>query len=234
MYHGSVPLQIEEPPKRRRAAALICIEPPGNVARDLALYRRRLFAELGEGSALAFPEIAALAFGSIAARPRGRLASLALSSLWEGIGGDFGGLKPILSRGMLYLALQGPLGELSSRASGCLGELGFGPLREAPLEPGIGVFLCRPDDPELALAAALELKPPLASFRDCSLQLLGLLWGDDPFAACTWKELARSPRRTGLQDREDSTTTRSRPHSLALRSARSAASTKSEGPTKSG
>ena len=43
---------------------MIALEPPGNVARDLALFRRGLFAGLGEGSALAFPETIPLAFAA--------------------------------------------------------------------------------------------------------------------------------------------------------------------------
>jgi hypothetical protein len=60
---------------------MIALEPPGNVARDLALYRRELFARLGEGSALAFPEIVPQAFASDA----GRLSARGLLERHRGI-----------------------------------------------------------------------------------------------------------------------------------------------------
>jgi hypothetical protein len=47
------------------ALIALALEPPGNIAGDLALYRRRLFSRLGEASALALPETALL----VAARP---------------------------------------------------------------------------------------------------------------------------------------------------------------------
>jgi hypothetical protein len=173
---------------------MIALEPPGNVARDLALYRRELFARLGEGSALAFPEIVPLAFASDA----GRLSALALADCWKGIEGSFRATEPQISRGILYLAMEGPLSALSSRAFEASLAMGKHFSIESPLETGIGIFLCRPADPSLALAEAARIGPPRAGFRDCSLILLGLRLGAEPFAAATWRVLARAKRRTGL------------------------------------
>jgi hypothetical protein len=38
---------------------------------------------------------------------------------------------------------------------------------------------------------------PYPAFRDCALVLLDLRFGPEPFAAATWRELARAKRRTG-------------------------------------
>jgi hypothetical protein len=174
---------------------MIALEPPGNVARDLALFRRELFSRLGEPSALAFPEIVPLAFAATAVG----LAARELSGCWKGIGGSFSSAAPVLSGGLLYLALSGPLEELRARAQALLAR-GLSPIAEQPLATGIGVFLCRPVDPGRALAEAECAPPPRLSFRDCSLTLYGLGFGAasgrGPFAALRWRELARAGRRS--------------------------------------
>jgi hypothetical protein len=190
LYHKTVQMQI------------IALEPPGNVARDLALFRRALFAALGEGSALAFPEIVPLAFAS--RPPRQRRGSLA--ACWDGVEGRFSSSGLFLARGGLYLGMSGPLPLLSSRASGCLGEA-QGELGSSwPLEAGVGFFLCRPSEPELALAAAARIGAPRADFLDCSLSRSCLRFGTDPFSAMTWRELGRAKRRTGRKGSSDSMT----------------------------
>ena len=174
---------------------LIALEPPGNVARDLSLYKRRLFSGLGVGSSLAFPEILPLAFAAKAAPP----ASMALAACWDGIGDGFTSDGLLVIKGILYLALRGPIERLSSRVAELMSGRGGGlyPL-DPPLEPGVGFFLCRPDsDPETALSEALVLEPPRADFRDCALVVLDLSFGPDPFAAVAWRETARAKRRTG-------------------------------------
>ncbi len=173
---------------------IIALEPPGNIARDLARYRRELFYRFGEGSALAFPELVPLAFRS----PPCKLAPGALGACWEGIDGGFASAAPLVSRGLLYLAISGPVAELSARATALFGAAALGDGSDGPpLEPGIGVFLCRPSDPELGLSEALRIGPPRVDFRDCSLLSLGFRLGSDPFAAATWRELSRARRRTG-------------------------------------
>lgn len=176
---------------------MIALEPPGNVARDLALFRRELFARLGEPSALAFPEIVPLAFASPAAGPAAR----ELGGCWKGIGGSFSSGAPVLSGGLLYLALSGPFEELGARARALVGQE-RAPVAEPPLATGIGVFLCRPVDPARALAEAESATPPRVSFGDCSLALFGLRFGAasgrsaGPFAALRWRELARAGRHS--------------------------------------
>jgi hypothetical protein len=180
LYHESVQLQ------------LIALEPPGNVARDLALYRRNIFARLGEGSALAFPEMLPFAFASKSVR----ISQSELEECWDGIEGKFSSTEILISGGLLYLAMRGPIDKLSLRIAETLGGGGL-PIEKPPFEAGIGFFLCRPADPELAAKTALRIGPPRADFRDCSLVRLGLRLGDDPFAAATWRELGRARRRTG-------------------------------------
>ncbi len=176
---------------------MIALLPPGNVARDLAMFRRELFSLLGEASALAFPEMVPLAFAS----SPGRLAIRDLAGCWKGIGGSFSSAAPVVSRGLLYLALVGPLEELCSRAAGALRARGLAPWAEPPLEAGMGVFLCRPADPGLALSVAERIPPPRAAFGDCSLALLALRFGPSrdhvpgAFVALRWRELARAGRR---------------------------------------
>ena len=239
-------LHIDDSGERRPGAVLmLALEPPGNIARDLALFRRGLFARLGEGSALALPEIAPLALAPLSGRraPRWPSAST-LGSCWRGIEGVFsaGGLR--LCDGSLFLVVEGPMETLSLRAAKALDE-GRPPMEEhgAILEGlprgGVGIFLCHPSDQGRALAEAQVLGPPRLDFGDCSLVLLGLSLGRTPFGALSWRELARARRRTGPRRRpdqlaKDSTATLLRPQSFALRSARSAASIKSSDPTKSG
>ena len=171
---------------------MIALEPPGNVARDLALFRRSLFAELGEGSALAFPETIPLAF---AAQDDG-IEPRELDACWDGVEGSFSSSALVLSRGLLYLAMGGPLAPLCARAAYAF-RARPPAYSSPPLEAGLGAFLCKPADPPLALALAERIGPPTISFLDCALVLLKLRLGADPFTALVWREFARSRRRTG-------------------------------------
>jgi hypothetical protein len=177
---------------------MIALEPPGNVARDLVSFKRALFAEHGLASGLALPEVAALAFGLRETEkrfiPRGA-ASRALDGAWEGIEGSFSSGDIEASSGLLYLALTGPMDALGSRAAAVLEKLGLAAFASAPLEAGRGFFICGSTpsgEPRPGLPT-----PPHLSFGDCSLVLLGLRFGADPFAAAIWTELGRAKRRTG-------------------------------------
>jgi hypothetical protein len=176
---------------------IVALEPPGNVARELALFRRELFHRLGEGSALAFPEMVPLAYAPppVAPIPRGS-AARRLAECWGGIEGSFSAAGLQLEGGLLYLSMKGPIAELSARVAAAFGP-DPSPGGQA-LAPGIGVFLCRPSDPGLALREAGLMGAPRADFRDCSLTLLGIQTGADPFSAAVWRELARAKRRTGV------------------------------------
>lgn len=188
---------------------IIALVPPGNLARDLALYRRALFSRLGEGSALALPEFAPLAIASPTLRLPSRVAaSRFLSDCWEGVAGSFTSSGLSLAGHGLYLSLSGPLELLASRAAAAPGASAA---REAlpagaaadtpgpPLAAGAGLFLCLPEDPKLALREAQAIGPPRIDFLDCALVLYGVSYagGRFPLAAAVWRELARARRRVG-------------------------------------
>jgi hypothetical protein len=179
---------------RRSRRALICLAPPGNVAREIALYRRALFAELGEGSAFAFPEVAVLASCLYSRSPRPPRAAERFARLWRGLEEPFATAELLSVGERTYLGLRGPIAELSRRASDALGELGLEPDPHPILEPGLGFFLFRRGGQG---AAAPSLAPPTAGFLDCSIALLAYAPSEDPFAALRWRFLAEAKRRTG-------------------------------------
>ena len=187
----------------RLAFLLLALEPPGNIARDLALYRRRLFAATGESSALALPEVAPLAVATLAGRSKPSWpAPTELAGCWRGIEGSFSTDGFCVEGGSLCLTLRGPMENLALRASETLGR-GEGQQAEAQgwieslLPCGRGIFLCAAKDPLAAQSRAQELGPPRAEFGDCSLVLLGLSLAGRGLRALSWRELGRAKRRTG-------------------------------------
>jgi hypothetical protein len=198
---------------------MLGLEPPGNMARELALYRRGLFAALGaarlDASAFAFPELSAIAF--LNAKPRavkGSALARGLGGCWAGIKGSFSATRVFVEADSLYLGIEGPWNELRARALEACASLGLEEARESPYAIARGFFLCR--DPK---AAPDELPtPPKLSFQDCSLVALRLCYrlgagsGSDSLAAATWSERARSRRRTGAS--EEPSQRRLRPKAL--------------------
>jgi hypothetical protein len=177
---------------------MLALEPPGNVARDLALFRRSLFSELGEASCFLLPEVAPLAFARRDSRPLPSRPAIRrfLREAWEGTTEEvFTSGALIASRDLLYLELQGPLATLAAKARASLKSLSLMESETAPLEAGRGFFVGRSKGPGREIRAIES--PPRVSFRDCSLVLLALRCGGDPFAAAAWRELAREKRRTG-------------------------------------
>jgi len=172
---------------------MLALEAPGNISRDISLYRRSLFAATLSGSALAFPDAVPLAFARSAPCSQKR-ACASLETAWKGISGSFSSEGIVSSGKGLYLGLGGPLAPLAEASRSALANLGFETAAKAPLETGLGFFLCA----RQPLADAVSsIAPPSLNFRDCSLVLFGLRFAADPFSACTWLELARSRRRTG-------------------------------------
>jgi len=187
----------------RKAFLLLALEPPGNIARDLALYRRRLFAGTGESSALALPEVAPLAAAPLKGRTGSRWPGQSeLAQCWRGIEGNFAMTGPGVDGGSLYLALRGPIESLALRARETLGR-GEGAQAEAQdwldslLPCGRGFYLCSLTDPVAAQDRAQALDPPLGEFGDCSLLLLGISLVGKGLRALAWRELGRAKRRTG-------------------------------------
>jgi hypothetical protein len=192
-------------PRARRL--FLALEPPGNVSRDLCLYRRRLFGALAAPSALAFPECLVLAFaiGSVGLRrvsgPLRR--DPAIGAAWTGIKEDFGPGR-IFARGdSLFLRVEGPVPALAASAGVFFESLGASADPEPPFPPAEGFFLCgrlgaRVDS---AISAAEGEGPPELSFRDCSLVLMAWEGGTDPLSALRWRELGRAARWTGARPR---------------------------------
>jgi hypothetical protein len=120
LYHILVPLQIRE----EEHPLLLGLEPPGNLARDLALYRRSLFSRFGaargDASAFAFPELSALAFldpGPASPRPL-KVPALrgALESCWDGIEGSFTSSGLFVEDNSLFLGIEGQWEKLHARS----------------------------------------------------------------------------------------------------------------------
>ncbi|MDP3177383.1 MAG: hypothetical protein Q8M76_05725 [Spirochaetaceae bacterium] len=193
----------------------IGLEPPGNIEREVALFKRRLFAILGDPSALAFPDSVILAFG---ARPPGlspfsgvdrreiaRALAQALARVWEsvdpaiafGIGepeekGETG--KALEEAGSaLFLGFHGPIEGLADRARSFFGTIGLSELENQPFASGRGCFLCAKAT-AAARAAAAMAAPPVAGFRDCALVLWSFAVPREDFRASSWRELARAER----------------------------------------
>ena len=191
------------PDARARRFYMAALEPPGNIARDIALFRRRLFAAAGDPSALAFPEIVPLAIGGIPTerpiRLKGRNREHLLDPAWEGVTGPFRLGQILSAEGGLYLRTEGPVGQLAAATRRLMDGAGFEPYPLPPLRCALGVFLGRASDD--ILSDALRLSPPAGSFGDAQLVFLRFDSGPDPFAALAWKELGRSRRLRGKPER---------------------------------
>ena len=187
LYHASVPLQTTITPESLYMAS---IDPPGNVAGEIARYRRRFFAELGEPSARAFPEAATLLF----ARRRGRLSSPAgkeglplpprrerdrlLAKAVSGIEGDFATGRLLIVGALYFHELEGPVEELALALSDLLPSCG---LEESsgPIPARAGFFIGRRAEG----ARSFIIDPPDLTFGPCRLVLYKLSLGKDPFGA---------------------------------------------------
>ena len=195
-------------PLRTSSSIAICLQPPGNVARELVLYKRRLFSELGCASALAFPEIALIASGRTFDTAEGKARNrreihTAMTSAWAGLQGSFTSGDLVLQKGIYYLRLEAPFSELTVR----LGEALSGP-SALPLTCGAGFYLCAAadvdaagDDGSAGEGRGLDIKPPPLSFYAASLSLyrfyLSAPSTDQALDACAWRELDRVPRHRG-------------------------------------
>jgi hypothetical protein len=202
LYHAPVHLQKSDftPP-----AIVIALEPPGNIAAEIARYRSRLFSALAEPSARAFPELLPLMTVRAVPTdppPSGRLRRKELHRLeaarertlaraWSGAEGGFSSGPPAIIGGRLYLTIEGPFDALASSLAGLLPSLGLEPAAGAvsPIAPRSGFFLCAPRDGAAALAAAESLGPPEFSFMACRIALVSVFYGHDAFSTLVWEEL---------------------------------------------
>jgi hypothetical protein len=193
-------MQIDgRPPEARveKSCLLLALEPPGNIARNLIAFKREFFSELGETAGLFLPEVAPLVF----VRRRSKtdysrsVLNRALCEVWMGIEGAFLSGAVAVSRGLLYLELEGPYENLVAATREACEKLSLAPFEGAPCEAGRGFFLGSFSGSDLE--RGLLSSPPRIAFRDCSLVLLGLRFGEDPLNASTWCELSRAKRRSG-------------------------------------
>jgi hypothetical protein len=176
---------------------VLALEPPGNIARDLALFKRAVFSARGEPSCLFLPEIAVLASArspSSPAVPRIE-ARRALEDAWSGVTEGFASRSPVVLDGLCYLDLAGPIELLASRSRKSLKRLALESCDDAPVEAGRGFFLCCSSGSELE--RGILASAPTISFRDCFLVMLLIRFGSPPLKAASWRELARSKRPTG-------------------------------------
>ena len=182
--------------RSERTCFTLALEPPGNVARDLAAFRRSLFAVTGRSSYIFLPEIAPLAFVRRSPSFRASVSDLrrSVDEMWNGVEGNFSSGSVVASRGILYLEFSGPLKALSARIREAAKVLEPCLSRRAPFEAGKGFFLGQ------ALEPVSFPDPPRLSFRDCSLLLLRLDFSEEDFEAVSWREIARAKRRTGPSD----------------------------------
>ena len=90
--------------------AAICLIPPGNVAREIAALKRRLFAAKGEARAMALPEAAILLAGpwepGLGSRDGRRRTRKVLESAWGCMEGRFSLAAPSVDSGWLVLAVE--------------------------------------------------------------------------------------------------------------------------------
>jgi hypothetical protein len=193
----------------------IGLEPPGNIVRELSLFKRRFFSRLGDPAALAFPDCAVLAFGARPPRSSARigrsnqdvarLRARALSLAWEGIdphsafsiGAPGEGEEPEdmleTAGSALFLRFRGPLLRLAENAEAFFRAIGIPALEDPPFAAGRGCFLCA-EGSDASRIAAVGARPPSEGFRDCSLVLWSFAVASESFRASSWKELARVRR----------------------------------------
>lgn len=182
-----------------RDVAAICLVPPGNVAREIALLKRRLFSMTGEALALALPEFVLLSAHAwepgMGRKLRRREMAIGLEAAWSGIEGGFAITEPSLDSGWLALGLDGPV-EALRRAIGPLVEEGA---EEAhPAFPIVSAFLLCPLGEEAGSAMLADVAaPPRLAFHAAELALFRIRFTGEGLSATTWARQCGARRRTG-------------------------------------
>ena len=181
----------------------LCLLPPGNLARDYALWARRHFAATGDWSALAFPTMAILDArpGKLSARQAEALAA-ALRPQLDRVHGKFSPGAPQGEAGCRFQPLGPAHDELCRLASPLLAAAmeGTSPgrLPALPLPLGRGIYLGK-----TGLADKGEDRPPEAAFFAATLAVIRFRLASTGLEALSWRQLAalrrlrgRPPRRT--------------------------------------
>ena len=182
--------------------AIICLVPPGNVARELSAYKGRLFRALGDPLVRAFPEMVFLAASAWdkAYVERQRLHSFhsEMASAWVGLDGGFVSTSLFIDSGWLALGLGGPTEELRKRIQGLPGEAAGLPFPAAACFP-----LCPVAEGMERLGRAEAERPPCLSFHAAELALFGFTFTGGAMTAQSWSKLAKV-RRPGAMARRRS------------------------------
>ena len=184
-----------------RDIAAVCLVPPGNVAREIAAMKRRLFEATGEAQALAIPEMAILRAtpweAGLGSRDGRRRLKASFESALECMEGRFRIKGPSVAAGWLVLAVEGLPPAMMERLESALGD--GKPCLASPF-PSLPSFLLHPiRDAARDLAAAAGAGPPELSFGAARLALLRfrLSEGSDGFKALAWTGIVAVRRRTG-------------------------------------
>ena len=184
-----------------RDIAAVCLVPPGNVAREIAAFKRRLFAVTGEARALAVPDMAILVAApwnpGLGSRDGRLRMKAAFESAWSCMEGRFRLMEAAIASGWLVLALENLPPAMIQRLFPALGVPS--PIFESPF-PALPSFpLYPPRDEATDLAAAAGAGPPGLAFRTARLALLRfrLAETDDGLSALSWTGITAVRRRTG-------------------------------------
>jgi hypothetical protein len=190
-----------------RDIAAVCLIPPGNVAREIAALKRRIFEATGEARVLALPEAAILLSmpwePGLGNRDGRRRIKAVFESAWECMEGRFRLAEPMVVPGWLVLSMGKLPSAMMERLSSAWvdGE----PSAASPF-PTLPSFPLHPIRDEAGdLAATAEAGPPELAFGAARLALLRfrLSGGTDGFEAVTWKGIVAVRRRTGPRMADD-------------------------------
>jgi len=181
-----------------RDIAAICLVPPGNIARELVAFKRRLFRATGEALALSVPETAILLSvpwePGFADRDGRRRIKAVFESAWKCMEGQFRFGKTAVSSGWLVLSMENLPPAMMERLSGVLGE--EKPSFEAvfPRLPAFPLFPIRDEAGDLSPATGFL--PPEMAFSSARLALFRFRLSEG-MKALAWTSIVTVRRKTG-------------------------------------
>jgi len=184
-----------------RDIAAICLIPPGNVAREIAAFKRRLFVATGEAEALALPEAAILHAwpweAGMGKRDGRRRMKAVLESAWACMEGRFRLAGPSAVSGWLVLAMEALPPAMLERLASAWGGARPSPPSPLPALPSFPLYRIRDEAGDLAAAAGAG--PPRLAFGAARLALLRFRLSDESecFKALAWTGIVAASRRTG-------------------------------------
>jgi len=190
-----------------RDIAAVCLIPPGNVAREIAALKRRIFEATGEARVLALPEAAILLSmpwePGLGNRDGRRRIKAVFESAWECMEGRFRLAGPMAVRGWLVLSMGTLPSAMMERLSSARGNGEPSAASPFPPLPSFPLYPIRDEAGDLA--AAEEAGPPELAYGAARLALLRfrLSGRTDGFEAVTWKGIVAVRRRTGPRTADD-------------------------------